>query len=299
VITNLHRLHDEFPKALARCLVYFHGLDRTLVGYEGLLAAQERLPDNDARDHFAQDYSRLSQLWEALSPDTSLTPYHADYRWLSQVYESVKPPSGHGKLLWYSLGAKTLELIHENVFVEQVRDDLDTLIMDADFIEDVIGGRNSKYKAKEVEIKLIARLRKHNNDPRFVALGQRLEELKDRHEKGLLVSIEYLKALLELAQDTVRAEREVVPEVPLEEKGIAALTELFNETRTTSTPVMVERVVADIDEIVRIVRFPGWQTTNQGEREVKQALRRTLSKYQLHKDQDLFDKAYGYIREYY
>jgi type I restriction enzyme R subunit len=62
---------------------------------------------------------------------------------------------------------------------------------------------------------------------------------------------------------------------------------------------MVERIVRDIDDIVRIVRFPGWQQTRQGEREVKQALRRALSKYQLHKEQDLFDKAYGYIAEYY
>jgi type I restriction enzyme R subunit len=34
---------------------------------------------------------------------------------------------------------------------------------------------------------------------------------------------------------------------------------LFNEIKTAETPIMVERVVADIDEIVRLVRFPGWQ----------------------------------------
>jgi len=28
-------------------------------------------------------------------------------------------------------------------------------------------------------------------------------------------------------------------------------------------------------------------------------LRRTLLKYKLHKDQELFDRAYGYIRQYY
>jgi type I restriction enzyme R subunit len=31
---------------------------------------------------------------------------------------------------------------------------------------------------------------------------------------------------------------------------------------------MVERIVADIDEIVCLVRFPGWQSTKAGEREV-------------------------------
>ena len=34
-------------------------------------------------------------------------------------------------------------------------------------------------------------------------------------------------------------------------------------------------------------------------REVKKALRMTLFKYRLHQDKDLFDRAYGYIRQYY
>ncbi len=33
--------------------------------------------------------------------------------------------------------------------------------------------------------------------------------------------------------------------------------------------------------------------------DVQKALRKTLLKYQLHKDQELFDKAYGYIKQYY
>jgi len=32
---------------------------------------------------------------------------------------------------------------------------------------------------------------------------------------------------------------------------------------------------------------------------VQKELRRTLLKYKLHTDQELFDKAYSYIREYY
>ena len=58
-------------------------------------------------------------------------------------------------------------------------------------------------------------------------------------------------------------------------------------------------VVADIDESVRLVRFPGWQGTQAGEREVKKALRKALFKYKLHADEELFEKAFGYVREYY
>jgi type I restriction enzyme R subunit len=61
----------------------------------------------------------------------------------------------------------------------------------------------------------------------------------------------------------------------------------------------VERIVGDIDDIVKTVRFPQWQASTQGERVVQKELRRTLLKYKLHTDQDLFDRAYGYIRQYY
>ena len=119
-----------------------------------------------------------------------------------------------------------------------------------------------------------------------------------KHEQGLLVSVEFLKSLLDLARDVVEAERAVPPATP-EERGKAALTELFEEARNDRTPVLVERVVADVDEIVRHVRFAGWQNTHAGQREVKQALRRTLLKYRLHQDQELLDRAYGYVRQYY
>lgn len=297
VITNLKALHAQLPEAMQTCLAYFPNVDRTLGGWEGLVAAQACLPDNETRDKFAGDFSLLSQLWEAISPDPVLSDYEDDYRWLGQVYESVKPPSGSGKLLWHALGAKTLELIHENVHVERVRDDLDTLVMDADFLDELLGERDPE-KIREVEIKVIARIRKHGNNPKFIALGKQLEDLKNRMEQGLVNSLDYLKQLLEIARKVLQAEKDVDPEEE-RQSAKAALTELFNETKTTQTPVIVERIVADIDEIVRNVRFPGWQQTIAGEREVKQALRRVLLKYQLHKEQELFDKAYGYIKEYY
>ena len=214
------------------------------------------------------------------------------------MYESVKPPSGNGKLLWHALGAKTVELINENVHVESVRDDVETLVMDAQVLDEILKDAEPGKKAREIEIKLIARLRKHFGNPKFTALGERLEKIKERHEQGFLTSLEFLKAILEVARDVVEAERETDPE---EERDRAkeALTELFTEARTSNTHIIVERIVADIDDIVKKVRFPDWQHTSQGERLVQRELRRTLLKYKLHTDQDLFDKAYGYIRQYY
>ena len=77
------------------------------------------------------------------------------------------------------------------------------------------------------------------------------------------------------------------------------VTTIFKFGEADGVPILVERVVADVDEIVRHVRFEGWQSTHAGEREVKQALRKTLFKYKLHQDGELFDRAYGYVRQYY
>ena len=298
VISNIDDLRKTLPVQVQSCLAFFPGVDRTVGGYEGLMAAQQCLPNNDVRDKFAAEYSVLQQIWEALSPDPVLSPYSKEYRWLTQVYESVKPSSGNGRLLWHALGAKTVELINENVHVESVRDEVEALVMDAEVLEEILKNSEPEKKAREIEIKLSARLRRHADNPKFKALGDRLEQIKERHEQGFLTSLDFLKAILAVAKDVVEAEKQVSPE---EERNRAkeALTELFSEAKTRNTHIIVERIVADIDDIVKKVRFPDWQHTSQGERLVQKELRRTLLKYKLHTDQELFDKAYEYIRQYY
>ena len=298
VVSNIDELRRALPMQAQKCLAFFPGLDRTIGGYEGLAAAQQCLPNNEMRDKFAAEYIVLGTIWEALSPDPVLSPYEKDYRWLTQVYESVKPPSGNGKLLWHALGAKTVDLINQNVHVESVRDDVETLVMDAQVLEEILKDVEPGKRAREIEIKLVARLRKHAGNSKFIALGERLEKVKERHELGFLTSLEFLKAILEIAKEVVEAEKETDPAED-RDRAKEALTELFSEAKNQNTHIIVERIVTDIDEIVKKVRFPDWQHTSQGERLVQKELRKTLLKYRLHSDQDLFDRAYAYIRQYY
>jgi len=296
VVSNIDELKDILPALMAKALSHFPGVDRTVAGWEGLLAAQQCVPDNDKRDAFALDYSQFGIVWEALSPDAALAAFEDDYRWLTAVYESLRPPSGNGKLLWHALGAKTIELIHRNVTVQAVRADLEPLILDDEVIAEMLA--DPERHVVEVEFKISGRLRRHASDPKFVALSERLENLRAKHEAGMLASLDFLKELLALARDVVEAEQETPDEVEVDQ-GKTALTSLFEEVKNQETPVIVERVVADIDDIVKQVRFPGWQQTAAGEREVQRALRRSLLRYKLHSDQDLFDRAYGYIVQYY
>jgi len=145
--------------------------------------------------------------------------------------------------------------------VDALRDDLEALILDADLLEAVMANPESE-KAKEIQIKLIRRLSKCKDIPKFKALSERLDLLKMRFQEGQLTSVEFLKELLEVAKETLAAEKELPPEEG-EDRGKAALTELFNEVKTSETPVIVERIVAEIDEIVLVGPFPGWQAHRQ------------------------------------
>jgi type I restriction enzyme R subunit len=96
-----------------------------------------------------------------------------------------------------------------------------------------------KKKAKEIDLKLTARLRKHMGKPRYKALSERLEALRERHAQGLIQSIDFLKELLSLAQDLVAAENDTPPEED-EDRGKAALTELFQQVRTEECPATMK-----------------------------------------------------------
>jgi type I restriction enzyme R subunit len=297
VISNMSELREKLPKAMKETLTHFEGVDRKMDGFEGLEAAQNAIGTNDKKDAFAKDFKYLSKIWESLSPDSILNLYQEDYKWLTQVFESVRPAADNiGKLLWFTLGAQTTALIHENIHVGEVHK-LEEFALDADIIENIFNNPDPK-NAKKLEKLLLKRFKKHAGEPKFKSLSERLEALRDKAELGLITSIEFVKELCKLAKETVEAEKEL-EEILIEKTPKAALTELFLELKDDQTPAVVERIVEDIDAIVRVVRFPGWQKTSSGEREVQKSLRKALLKYKLHKDQILFERAYGYIKEYY
>ena len=299
IITNIDEIKTQIPSLLNKCLNYFMGVDRTVKGWEGLSAAQECLPTDNEKDKFGADYRVLNRAWNSISPDLSLTPFKTDYIWLSQIYDSIRPAGGQGALIWAALGEKTMELIHDNIEIGEIHSDNDILMLDAELIDNFINKQTDvKKTAKKIEIDLIAKIRKYSNDPKFQQLGEKVEKLKEKHEQGLITSIEFLKQLLELAREAAEAEREIIPSEKID-KGKAALTELFNGIKTPQTPIIVERLVNDIDNIVKIVRFNGWQNTTAGRQEIKKALRSVIwIKYQI-RDKEVFDKAYSYIEQYY
>lgn len=301
VVKNLEEIKALIPTFMQESIDYFPGVDRTIGGWEGLTAAQQCLKDECVKTNFARHFARLSKAWEIVSPDASLTQYQNDYTWLAQVYQSVRPVST-GNLIWTLLGAKTIEIIHQNIDTIDIGKPLEDLVVDADVIDSVLEDEKKREK-KIVEIEKMLRLRlgEHKGDPKYKRFADKLDELRERMEQNLISSIDFLKQLLELARDLLKEEKEVDQPQDKRAQARAALTDLFQSIKTEETPIIVEQVVNDIDnEVVNIIRqFTDAFKSVTAKREIKKKLRSILwVKYQI-KDNDVFEKAYQYIEMYY
>ncbi|MFX0538581.1 type I restriction endonuclease subunit R [Ornithinimicrobium sp. Y1847] len=311
-------LIDTFRDQLRLTMLRFAGIDVIRVSPQTLIDAQARMPRPADEDDFAVNYGVLEGIWEALTPNDELAAHLDEYRFLSQVYASVQPSSGSKDMLWHRLGAKTLELVHRHMDDIAVTRSNEVVIADADTVKTLIEegiitdpGELEGKTADDIIDSIAARLKKKlqasdgkQPHPVYRSLAERLDKLRQQTIAAAQQSIEWLRRAFELATDLTAAERaeEAAGEHGLDllpDPHIGALTQIFREYAPADAPALVERVVTEIDEIVREVRYDGWAATQEGDRIVRREVRKVLGKHQLHETKGLFDAAYAYIAEHY
>jgi type I restriction enzyme R subunit len=324
---DLQRLRDEFQALLADALARFEGIDREKADFVTLHEAQQRLIEEEARDAFAREFLTAHALFEFLWPDEALRDWRGDYRWLAKVYQSIQPSTTPDALLWHRLGAKTHELIAQFITdVEIDRTKFGQLVLDEQTIEALrkLGWvtpdePDAPPTADEVLDSIEKRLEKKldgsPSNATYRSLAERLEALKQTKIDAAEDSIRFLKELLEVARALVAAERAEVAEsgasaavagheteepmslLPDQRRG--ALTQILEEFQPEFTPEIIERVVAEIDAVVMGVRFTNWQTSREGDRKVKIAIRQALKKFGIDPTGEIFERAYAYVAEHY
>ena len=310
----LAELMDAIPTTMAR----FAAIDQSKPTFEQLFEAQEILDRDAQRDVFAAEFLRCEGLFEFLYPSLKLKPYEADYRLLAKIYASIQPSNSANLLLWQRLGAKTMALVHEHL--DGVTIDgtaLDQVALDAATLEYLQDNQLALIPipdmptppptAAEVLERLEERIRRRmeGTDPHRVwkSLVERLEALRALKIATAEASVEFLKHLLEVAKDLVRAERAddegKLDEVRVLDPRRGALTQIFEEYSPEDRPVAIEKIVDEVDALVAPIRGTGWQSSHPGDQAVRRELRLALAKFSLPPTGDLFDRAYAYIRENY
>lgn len=314
-VDELFAVLTELVQSTARP---FASIDRSTEAYEQLLAAQEVLSTVEARSDFAEQFVRCEALFELLWPDTRLRPIEEDYRWLARIYASVTPTVDADALLWHRLGGKTRALIGEYISgVEVAEAEAEAIAIDAgtfEVLRQLELFESGDGQAEEgppsvddvlntVEARLQQKLRGPATHHVWRALSARLEALRAARVAGAKDSVEFLKRLLDLARQVVGAERAEAEgsldryEVLDPDRG--ALTQILEEYAPPNVPVIISRVVEEIDALVRPIRGTGWQDSQPGDREVRRQLRLVLRNSGLPPSGELYDRAYAYIREHY
>lgn len=316
---DVNELAEELKDRLATCMKRFADVDRSAAGFEQLMAAQAKVPDDKSRDAFAAEFMQCEVLFEFLWPATVLRPLEDDYRWLAKVYKSVMPTDISDALIWKRLGAKTMDLISQHVGITLDDAGAQTVVLDADAVDvlrqlslvpdDGEGGTDEGGDVRMTTEEILDSLRKKiegrlkDADPASVwpDLAARLEALRSRQVATASESMQLLEDVLKLAREVVEADRAAVAadDDSVIDADRGALTEILQEYAPADTPVIVERVAEDIDAIVRPVHGTGWQASHPGDREVRKEIRKVLRSHGLPASGELFDRAYAYIAEHY
>lgn len=208
------------------------------------------------REKFEQGYRNLSLLWETLHPDPFLLEFEASYLWLGRVWMYYVKAFYRDASLKFETdpadGAKTRELIRQNVDVDQIRRDLPTYVLDADYLTN-IKDEPPDAKALDIEAMLASELQiRLGEDADFQPLSERLKRIVQQKRSGTLAGLALLKELEELTRETVE----------LIQESQRPLVESFARAALERSTGLSEKVAAEIgaalihkaDEVL----YPGW-----------------------------------------
>jgi type I restriction enzyme R subunit len=208
------------------------------------------------REKFELGYRNLSLLWETLHPDPFLVPHEPNYLWLSRVwiyYVKAFYKDATKKFETDPVdGAKTRELIRQHVDVEQLKRDIPTYVLDADYLTKV-KDRPPDSKALDIEAMLASELEiRLGEDEDFQPLSERLKRIVQRKRQGTLAGLALLRELEELTEETVALIQE--SQRPLAESFAKGAMERAAGLSQDDAERIAVALVLKADQVL----FPGW-----------------------------------------
>lgn len=314
---DIEILLAELTTEVASTMTQFESINRESPMFDQISDAQQILNSIIKREEFAAQFLRCEGLFEFLWPNIKLRPIEENYKFLARIYSSIAPNNGADLLLWQKLGAKTMEIVHTHLIGITIDDKkLEAIAMDAQVLELLRKdglfppppkqgqpAPNALEVLQRLEERIQKRLTSGKGEKVWISLTERLELLRLSKVSDAKESVDFLKRILELAKDLLEVEKADdegrIDDIKVVDPRKGALTQIFEDYKPKDIPVIIENVVEQVDSLVQPVRGTGWQTSHPGDRTVRRSLREILYANGLPQSGDLFDHAYGYIRENY
>jgi type I restriction enzyme R subunit len=209
-----------------------------------------------AREKYEHGYRNLSLLWESLHPDRFLVEYEAHYLWLGRVWMYYVKAFYKSAQTKYETdpadGAKTRELIRRHVDVDQIKRDMPTYVLDADYLTQ-IKDDPPDAKALDIEAMLASELQlRLGEDAEFQPLSERLKRIVQQKRNGTLAGLALLKELEDLTRETVALVQE--SQRPLLESFARAAQERVTGLSDDDAGKIAAALIQKADELL----FAGW-----------------------------------------
>lgn len=228
------------------------------------------------REKFELGYRNLSLLWETLHPDPFLVEHEPNYLWLSRLWMYYVKAFYKADLTKFETdpadGAKTRELIRQHVDVEQIKRDMPTYVLDADFLTK-IKDQPPDSKALDIEAMLASELQiRMGEDEEFQPLSERLKRIVQHKRNGTLAGLALLRELEELTKETVALIQESLR--PLVESFSRAAQERSAALSQEDATKIATGLLKKADEVL----FPGWPEQEHVDIELFREFTKVLAK---------------------
>jgi len=257
---DVDSLLKEFTKVLDTAFKHFEEI--TLEdSYDCQIAIIRKLSEID-HGQFENEFHRVVQLWEAISPNPGLRPCRTKYQWLVTIYELYMEEFRRMDFDAESYAVQTRKLLVESTMLLDFRGHMPEIAIDADYLSKLQETKLSPSDKAEKIIRDIETMIRtnQNNSAIYIEFQERLDALLKQKNANALEIEGILKKLGELYTDVDEA-IELPRKMGFDNKGTF---EIFQTIKNQIAGVDEELAKSFAKELVDKISkrlFIGWQDT--------------------------------------
>ena len=259
---DVDALLKEFPKVLDTAFEPFNNI--TLEdSYECMMAIIRKLCEID-HGQFENNFHRVVQLWEAISPNPGLRPFRTRYQWLVTIYELYMEEFRRANFDVEFYAAQTRKLLKESTMLLDFRGHLPEIAIDADYLAKLQETKLSPSDKAEKIIRDIETMIRtnQNNSAIYIEFQERLDALI-RQKNANSIEIEgLLKKLSELYTEVDEA-IEIPRRMGFDNKGTFEIYQTIKNEIGNFREELVRAFAEDLTRRIKSKIYIGWQEVPQ------------------------------------
>ncbi|MBQ8968277.1 MAG: HsdR family type I site-specific deoxyribonuclease [Bacteroidaceae bacterium] len=259
---DVDALLKDFPKVLHTAFKPFENI-KLEDTYECQMALIRKLSEID-HGKFENDFHKVVQLWEAISPNPGLRPFRNPYLWLVTIYELYMEEFRRSDFDADFYAAQTQKLLKENATLLDFRGHLPEIAIDADYLTKLQETKLSPSDKAEKIIRDIETMIRtnQNNSAIYIEFQERLDALI-RQKNANTIEIEgLLKKLSELYTDVDEA-IEIPRRMGFRDKGTFEIYQIIKNEISNFQEQLVRDFADDFTNVIRGHIYIGWQEVPQ------------------------------------